>query len=259
MGVIYRPAGRAAEYSHLAVNLYVGCNHGCVYCYVPDFMHNPEFHEIQAVRNGVVEKLAKEAPDYAGTDERALLCFACDPYQLLDEYEKATRGAIEILRANDVPFQVLTKGGMRAARDFELYGPYDAFGTTLTFLDDENSRKYEPGAALPGDRIAAIKLAKKRDIETFISLEPVLDVKASLEIIRRTHEFVDHFRIGKLNHKSHKTLGLESPDWRKFGKAAVGLCRDFGVDYYVKKDLAEFMDGIPFTNTDRRKIKRKGA
>lgn len=257
MGVIYQPAGRAGEYSHLAVNLYVGCNHRCVYCYGKDVMRNPDFHKIQAVRNGVIEKLAKEAPDYARTDERVLLCFACDPYQLLDEEEKVTRAAIEILRANDVPFQVLTKGGMRAARDFDLYGPYDAFGTTLTLLDEEQSRQYEPGAALPADRIAAIKLAKEKDIETWVSLEPVLDAKQSLEIIRQTHEFVDHFKIGTLNHISHKTLGLETPNWRDFGKKVIQLCREFKTDFYIKKDLATHLDGIWFTNTDRRKVKRK--
>ena len=33
MSIIYEPKGKAREYSPLAVNLYRGCSHGCLYCY----------------------------------------------------------------------------------------------------------------------------------------------------------------------------------------------------------------------------------
>ena len=39
MSIIYRPAGRAGEYSEYAVNLYAGCDHHCLYCYVPLARH----------------------------------------------------------------------------------------------------------------------------------------------------------------------------------------------------------------------------
>jgi hypothetical protein len=48
---------------------------------------------------------------------------------------------------------------MLAAKDFDLYGPNDKFGATLTFDNDIHSKQYEPGAELPGDRIAALKEA----------------------------------------------------------------------------------------------------
>jgi len=252
MGIIYRPAGRAAEYSFLAANLYVGCSHGCLYCYVPDFTHNNDFAVKQSVRKDVLYQLQREAPNFAGTDERVLLCFACDPYQPLDDTEQITRKAIEILRDNDVPFQVLTKGGMRAARDFDLYGPDDAFGTTLTLLDEDKSKLHEPHAALPAERIEAIKLAKEKGIETWASLEPVIEPATSLEIIRQTHRIVDHFRIGKMNHCDKLTAG----EWRRFGSKAIQLCREFKVDYYIKADLAKYLDGIHFYNTDKRKVKK---
>lgn len=251
MGIIYRPTGRAQEYSFLAVNHYVGCGHGCEYCYVPDTTRNDKFFTEQSVRKNVLEQLRKKAPKYAGTDERVLLCFTCDPYQPLDAQTRTTREVIKILREHKIPFQVLTKGGTWAVRDFKLYGEHDAFGTTMTFLDDKKSRKYEPHAALPQDRFEAIKEAKKAGIETFVSLEPVVDEKQTHEIIRQTNEFVDHFRIGKLNHKTSDI------NWQMFGCKAIELCREFETDYYIKEDLARYLDGIPFCNIDKRKVKRE--
>jgi DNA repair photolyase len=35
---IYEPAGRAREYSPLALNHFKGCEHGCLYCYVTHMM-----------------------------------------------------------------------------------------------------------------------------------------------------------------------------------------------------------------------------
>jgi len=250
MSIIYRPKGKAAEYSHLAINHYVGCGHGCKYCYCPAVTRNYEFHSRQSVRKDVLYRLRREAPNFAGTNERVLLSFACDPYQPLDDAEQITRKVIEILRENDVPFQVLTKGGTRACRDFELYGPDDMFAATLTFLDERDSRREEPNAAIPRSRILALELAKQRGIETWASLEPVIDVKQSLEIIRQTHQLVDHYKIGKLNYDKR----ARDVNWRKFGIMAIELCRECGTDYYIKEDLAMYLDGIRFHSIDKRKV-----
>ena len=251
MNLIYRPKGRALEYAFLAVNHYKGCRHGCEYCYVPDVTHNQEFFKKQSIKENIIDSLRSDAAKISGTSVRVLLCFSCDPYQPLDEATKLTRHVIKILREFDIPFQVLTKGGKRAVRDFDLYGPYDAFGTTLTFLNDNDSTKHEPHAALPGQRIAAIIAAKQTGIETWVSLEPVIDEKQTLEIIRQTHEYVDLFRVGRLNHRD------SAINWKRFGAKAIELCRNFRTDYYIKKDLAACLDGIAFSNTDKRKVNRR--
>lgn len=252
MSIIYEPSGRAAEYSHLAINHYTGCGHGCRYCYVPAATKNNNFHEQQSVRRNVLRQLRREAPKYAGSDKRVLLSFATDPYQPLDETEQVTRKVIELLREFDIPFQILTKGGTRACRDFDLYGPNDLFGVTLTFLNEQDSRKEEPNAAIPHSRILALEMAKKLGIETWVSLEPVIDPKQTLEIIRQTHHTVDHFKIGKLNYDER----AREINWRKFGIAAIELCREFETDYYIKKDLAMYLDGITFHNVDKRTVNR---
>jgi DNA repair photolyase len=256
MQAIYQPSGRALEYSLLACNLYTGCSHRCSYCFAPSCLHRTReaFHTNVQPRKGIIEQLRKDAPKFAGTSQRVLLCFHCDPYSPEAVASGVTREALEILREHDIPFQILTKGGTRACSDFYLYGPHDAFAATMTFRSESDSEQEEPGAALPGERMVATLNAHHRNIETWVSLEPVIDPAQSLEIIHEAHEYVDLYKIGVLNHDAARSAKI---DWRAFGKAAIELCEKYGKRYYVKADLAKHLDGIPFTNTDTRTVTRK--
>lgn len=90
------------------------------------------------------------------------MSFQGDVYQHTEMDLGLTRQALEILRTQNLPFTVLTKGGTRATRDFDLLEGYQArFGTSLVFLEQVDASEYEPGAALIGARIEAIEQAKK--------------------------------------------------------------------------------------------------
>jgi DNA repair photolyase len=137
------------------------------------------------------------------------------------ETDSYVRNVLKTFREYDHPFMILTKGGMLAAKDFDLYGPNDWFGVTLTFDNDADSQKNEPRAALWSDRIRALKEAHDRGIHTWVSLEPVLYPEQTLHLIELTHEIVDQFRVGKLNHCPDKEKQI---DWPKFrGDAEVML------------------------------------
>ncbi|MFC2013754.1 radical SAM protein [Chloroflexota bacterium] len=237
--VIYEPRGRAGEYAPLAVNLYRGCGHGCIYCYAPEatFIDQTEF--IKATpRQGIIKKLDKDAPQAAldGHRGNVLLCFTCDPYQPINELHGLTRQAITILRRNGFYVTILTKGGKRAERDFDLLRPGDEFATTLTFLDEQKSLRWEPGAAPPEERIESLRKAHELGIKTWASLEPVIEPTESIEIIRQTHSFVDLFKVGKLNyHPREKEI-----DWRKFLQECIATLKQYGCQYYIKKDLRRY-------------------
>ena len=176
-----------------------------------------------------------------------MLCFSGDPYCPLEAAYKLTRQAIELFREFDIPFTVLSKGGTLAARDFDLYGPNDLYATTLTFLDWEIAVRYEPNAAPPEDRIRALQTAKGRGINTWVSLEPVINAEATIEIIEKTHKFVDLYKIGKLNYQQS---GI---DWRQFGKKAIATCRKCRTDHYIKSELAAHLKDFNYLGVDNRK------
>jgi DNA repair photolyase len=200
-----------------------------------------------------LSRLEKEAAKYqaAGIVDRVLLCFTCDPYQPLDVVEQVTRHTIQILHRHGLPVQILTKGGSRSLRDLDLFGPADAFAATLTFLDEAESRKWEPKAALPRDRIDTLEAFHAAGIPTWVSLEPVISPVQSLSIIHRTHEFVDLFKVGTLNyHPVARTI-----DWRVFAHKAVELLMSLGYTeiqaddqvlpgqkaFYIKNDLKRYL------------------
>ena len=80
MPIIYKPKGKALEYSKLAANLYKGCSHGCKYCYVPGippykFKKNAreEFYSNPLPRADVIRQLQRDAKKLEG-DKRPVLC-----------------------------------------------------------------------------------------------------------------------------------------------------------------------------------------
>lgn len=238
MTVIYEPKGRAKEYCDLAVNLYKGCGHGCKYCYAPaatrtdreQFYRNPE------PRKEVIEKLSKQLKKQSFKGP-VLLCFTSDPYQPINEEYDLTGQAIRHLKANNVLIEVLTKGGRRAEKDLHRLGTRDKIGCTLTFINNQDSLEWEPGAALPAERFSLLKKAKESGVKTWVSLEPVIDPEQSLKIIEETHEYIDLFKIGKLNHHE-MAKGI---DWSKFANQALEMFNRYNCDYYIKKDLKEYL------------------
>jgi len=254
MPVIYEPKGQAREYAPLACNVYSGCSHGCKYCYVPGippykYTTNPResFHGSPHSRNRFLQQLEIDAKKImrSGYSKQVLLSFTTDPYQQLDIELEITRNTIKILHQYGQTVQILTKGGSRALRDMDLYVRGDAFATAMTLLDDARSLEWEPNAALPSDRIYAIHAMHYAGIPTWVSLEPVVDPDAALEIISQTHTFVDLYKIGKINYIETLPANLRNEvsdiDWKTFALNAIELLNTVNVPYYIKDSLLPYL------------------
>lgn len=242
MQIIYEPKGRAYEYGELAANLYRGCGHGCLYCYAPaaTFTDRTRFYQAPAPRKGLLDKLradARSAQAQAQAGTPILLSFTSDPYQPLDVETGLTRDAIAILKGAGWSVSILSKGGARATRDFDLLGPGDQVGASLTFIDPAQSLEWEPGAALPADRLAYLLAAHEKGLRTWASLEPVIDPAQSLELIDLSAPYVDMYKVGKLNHHPLS----KAIDWRAFALAAVSRLEALGKAHYVKRDLQAYL------------------
>jgi DNA repair photolyase len=241
MKLIYEPKGRAREYSPLALNIYSGCDHGCRYCYVPRFMRKagdaPEAMGPSKVRKTYsLEQLVEECTELAGDPRQVLLSFSGDPYCRASEGGE-TKRALTALWAARMRVAVLTKAGTACLRDldiFSAFGRHIKVGATLTFITGATSKRWEPGAAEPADRIDMLKRLHAAGVPTWASMEPVIDEAESLAAIRCTLEYVNEYRIGKLNH-----FEPSGQDWHSYLQAVVDVLRREGKRFVVKRDLRE--------------------
>lgn len=240
--IIYESSGRAREYSELAANLYSGCDHACIYCYAPlATRKKPTEFRYPKVRKDVFSKFLKDVKELKNRKETrpVLLSFTTDPYQHLDVEHQLTRKAIQALLSNNLKVSILTKGGIRSERDFDLLAIHPhlcSYGTTLVFAREEIREKIEPGAAPTHQRIEALKKAHELGIHTYVSLEPVWFPDESLALIDMTHEFVDQYKVGKLNYNPQQ----KNVDWGQFRKDVLKKLGCYSKDFYIKKDLAAF-------------------
>lgn len=245
MPVIYAPKGKALEYSELAANLYKGCSHGCQYCYVPGippykFAEDARktFYSSPSPRKDILIELEKDARRYHGDKRRILMSFTSDAYQPIEREYQLTRQALRIIAEHGLHPQILTKAGEWAVkRDIDILKSSGCiWAATLTCDDDKKSLEWEPGAALPDDRIAALERAHGIGLETWVSLEPVLDPDTAIRLIHMTHKFVDLYKVGKLNHHP-----LESTiDWKDFLYRTEDVLNLYGKARYIKVDLERF-------------------
>jgi DNA repair photolyase len=238
---IYAPRGQAGEYAPLAANPYRGCGHACKYCYVPQVtkQDRAEFNSGAVPRPDYMDRLRADAKKYeaAGITEQVMISFTSDPYH--PGCTDITRHAFQVLQAYGLGICALTKGGTRALRDIDLFRPRrDAFAATLTTLDDRFSQKWEPGAALPADRIAALRAFHERGIFTWVSLEPTLDIEASLSIVETTRGFVDLYKVGRANYLKEITT---TTDWRGYTLRMIDRLNALGKNHYIKADLQPYL------------------
>lgn len=237
---IYEPRTRAKEYADFAVNIYTGCNHGCWYCYAKkmyDRWHpNEDFADVKP-REGIVEATKRQLAGGKYKGKKIMLCFTCDPYPALID-TAATREVIEAIKNAGANVQILTKGGNRAIRDFDLLGAGDSFGITLSCLSDDLSGINEPLAALPNERIGTLQKISKW-VNTWVSFEPVIEPGGVLQLIEHLPRVVSNgtlLKIGKMNHFKSST------DWHDFGIEAERICKEKGWNYYIKEDLRADME-----------------
>lgn len=237
MNTIYEPNGKAREYSPLALNLLRGCDHGCFYCYVPGiFRFDKKYkHSNVEIKKEILKNLLKCAENWKSEKKQVLLSFTTDPYTIFNNTIKLTRSAVEILINNEFPVSILTKGGFRLIQDLDIFIKNKnnvKIGTTLVYDNNEDSLKYEPGAASTSERIETIKLLYKNRIKTWVSFEPVIKAEQTINLLKMTIDYVDHYKIGKLNH--FKT----DINYKKFLYDIVKICRDNNIKFYIKRDLA---------------------
>lgn len=204
---IYNPSGKAGEYSYWACNFYVGCSNGCTYCYCKKGI----LAGVMGQDKPQLKKCFKDEADahfiflkemLENIDELLeyglFFSFTTDP--MLPETIDLTMKAVNSLVVNDIPVKILTKRADWVESLLSRNGPIVcngkavhkvAFGFTLTGHDE-----LEPYASTNQERIEAMKKLHDAGFKTFASIEPIINIPTSLEMIKLTTMYCDLYKIG---------------------------------------------------------------
>ena len=218
--ILSRPRGNAEEYGRWSVNPYIGCSHGCLYCYLKKGPSGAYLGQDKPVlKKGVVSEehayhLAMAEiitnRDEIIRDGGLFMTFTSDPClpDTKDLFCRISRKSISM----DVPCTMLTKvsGIERLVSEIAKGDDYEythasnlAIGWTLTGHDE-----LEPNAPTNAERILTMKNIKEKyicgdAIHLWASIEPVIDFSSSLDMILQALDAgCQHFKIGLLTNNT---------------------------------------------------------
>jgi len=158
------------------MNLYRGCQHGCIYCDSRSSCYQiADFSDIE-VKVNAIDLLEKEL---ASKKKRGTIGFGSmnDPYMPLEKTLELSRSALEVILRYRFPVHIITKSDL-VLRDIDLLGEiakiYCAVSFSFSTSLDAIAAKTEPGATLPSKRFCAIGNLRKLGIYCGITYMPVL-------------------------------------------------------------------------------------
>jgi len=183
------------------INPYVGCQHGCIYCYAK-FMkrfsgHKENWGEFVDVKMNAPELLSQEIKKKK--KGRVWVSGVCDPYQPLEKKYELTKKCLEILQKNNWPVTIQTKSPL-VLRDLELLKKFQEIevGFTITTDDEEIRKIFEPRTAPINERIETLDKLHQEGIKTFAMIAPLLPKAENL--VPKLKGKVDYVIIDKMNY-----------------------------------------------------------
>jgi len=212
------------------LNPYVGCGHGCRYCYA-SFMRRFTGHG--AERWGSFVDVRVNAPDVLTRQLRRkrqgslLLGSVTDCYMPLESRYRVTRRCLEALLANPtgLSVSVLTKSAL-VVRDIDLLSKLKAeVGLTITSHQDSVARVFEPLASPVSERIHALQTLHSAGLTTYVFVGPILPGLTDIDaVIDAVHSSIDSAMGEVLNfrgcasdcmHLVEKRFPQASSAWRR--------------------------------------------
>jgi len=149
-----------------SMNIYRGCEHGCMYCDGRSSKYWPEggnvtFSEIVLVKKTAPQLLDKELFKIKRKEPVCLGGGVNDAYQPCEKEFEVTRKCLEVLKMHKAPIHIITKSDM-ILRDKELVSEiakqsWCHVSFSFSTPDAKIAKILEPGCTNPGDRLKAMK------------------------------------------------------------------------------------------------------
>ena len=230
---------KVADYT---INPYVGCEHGCTYCYAR-FMkrftrHKEKWGQFVDVKINAVSLLQREIQKRRVG--KVWISGVCDPYQPLEVKYELTRGCLDILLAYDWPITIQTKSPL-VLRDIDLLKQFTdcEVGLSITTAHDGIRRLFEPNVPPINQRIETLSKLHSAGLQTFAMIAPILP--EAEQLISRLKGKVDYILIDKMNYhyadwvyKKHKLEYALSEEFFQLNKIDLAnACHKAGISNQI--------------------------
>jgi DNA repair photolyase len=167
-----------------SVNVYRGCEHGCIYCYARpshaylDLSPGLDFESKLFAKTQAAELLRRTLAKRGYTPAPIAMGTNTDPYQPIEARYRLTRQILELCLEVGHPVTITTKSD-RVLADLDILRALAARNLTavaisVTSLDAGLSRKLEPRAAAPMKRLAALAALVEAGVPAHVNVSPII-------------------------------------------------------------------------------------
>lgn len=167
-----------------SINIYRGCEHGCVYCFARPtheylgLSSGLDFESRIFVKEDAPLLLRKELAKPGWKPQVLVLSSVTDCYQPIERKLGLTRQCMEVLLDFRNPVALITKNRL-ITRDIDLFKKMNAYhgvavNISLTTLNADVARRMEPRASSPDHRLAAIRELSEAGIPVNVLVAPVV-------------------------------------------------------------------------------------
>ncbi len=188
------------------INPYVGCVHGCIYCYA-DFMKRFTNHSGEEWGSFLDVKTLPDPIVFPKTQEGTLVIGSVtDPYNRFEEEYESTKKILTALEGTGFNVEIITKSDL-VLRDIELLKkiPSCKVSMSLNSLDSSFQSSTEPHAPSAERRIHALRVLRQHGIKTCLFISPIFpflnDIKPLLLAIEGgvSEIYLENLNIRKNN------------------------------------------------------------
>ncbi len=185
--------------SDYVINPYVGCSHGCRYCYA-SFMKRFTGHKENWGDFIDIKKCNKKINLRKISGKTVFLSSVTDCYNELEEKFLITRGILEQLIDSDCYLSISTKSSL-ILRDIDLLKQIKNLTVSMSINTlNENFKNDMDKASSIKSRLNALKELHKNGIYTVLFMSPIFPyITEWEEIMEISKEFVDEYWFENLN------------------------------------------------------------
>ena len=159
------------------MNIYKGCNHGCIYCDSRSECYGIENFDIVKVKENSSDIIRRELKSKRKKGVVGTVAMS-DPYNPFEKRLSLTRSALEIIDNTGFGVAIATKSDL-IIRDIEIFNEINKKADvilkfTITSADDNLSKKIEPNVCVYSERLKAMRQLSEQGLFVGTLLTPII-------------------------------------------------------------------------------------